>query len=172
MSQRIKKVVQNALKDDFEGVEDMLIVSVAGVDAITDGRIRASLQEKNMRLRVVKNRLASRVFRDLGMEVVADQLAGPSAVIWGGESIVDLAKEIAEFDKNNEAFKIRGGAADGKGLSPNDVEVLSKIPGKDELIGLIAGQLIASGARVAGMVMSPGGQVAGQVQSLAEREEE
>ena len=45
MSQRIKKVVQNALKDDFEGVEDMLIVCVAGVDAITDGRIRASLQE-------------------------------------------------------------------------------------------------------------------------------
>ena len=69
MSQRIKKVVQNALRDDFEGVEDMLIVSVAGVDAITDGRIRASLQEKNMRLRVVKNRLASRVFRDLGMEL-------------------------------------------------------------------------------------------------------
>lgn len=170
MSQRVKKLVMDALRSDFEGMRDVLVVDLTGVDAVADGQLRSKLREKQMRLKVVKNSLARRALKDAGLEPVADHLEGPSALVWGGDSIVELAKEISQWAKEIEALQIKGGATEGQPLSAADVEALSKLPNRQELLGMVIGRLLGPGGRLAGMLVGPGGRIAGQIKAKAESE--
>jgi large subunit ribosomal protein L10 len=170
MSQRVKRMLMDALRDEFSGVRDVLVIDLTGVDAVADGQMRSKLREKDMRLKVVKNSLARRALSDLGLEPVVSHLEGPTALVWGGESIVELAKEITAWTKEIEALKIKGGATEGQPLNRSDVEALSKLPNRQELLGMVVGRLLGPGARVAGMLIGPGGRLAGQIKTKAESE--
>ncbi|GIS57804.1 MAG: hypothetical protein CM1200mP2_00290 [Planctomycetaceae bacterium] len=59
---------------------------------------------------------------------------------------------------------------EGTTLSKGDVEELSKSPSREELIGQIAGLLLAPGANLAAALLGPGGKLAGQVEAIADGE--
>ena len=44
-------------------------------------------------------------------------LEGPTTLVWGGEDIVALSKEIAKWAKEIEPLKIKGGTTEGTALS-------------------------------------------------------
>ncbi len=98
-------------------------------------------------------------------------LEGPTTLVWGGEDIVALSKEIAKWAKEIEPLKIKGGTTEGTALSPATVEALSKSPGRLELIGQIVTLMTSPGARLAGALLGPGGKLASQVKKISEKEE-
>ncbi|MBI3467969.1 MAG: 50S ribosomal protein L10 [Planctomycetes bacterium] len=168
MTKRIKQLVTKSLRDSLEGVRDVLVVDLTGVDAVTDNQLRAKLREKAIRLMVVKNSLARQALQQAGLKTVSEQLQGPSALVWGGDGIVELAKEITAWAKQIEQLGIKGGATDGEALSAADVEALSRLPGRAELLGMVVSRILALGARLAGALSAPGGRLAGQVKTHTE----
>ena len=83
-------------------------------------------------------------------------------MVWGGEDIVALSKEIAKWAKDLPTFEIKGGAVEGQTLDANGVDVLSKSPSREELIGQIAGLALSPGAQLAAAMLGPSIQLAGQ----------
>lgn len=172
MSKYVKNLITDNLRDRFKDVGDALLVNMVGLDANANNRLRAQLDEKNVRVMVVKNSLAARATAGTPLAAMFEGLTGSSAVCWGGGDIVALAKEVARLakDEQYEAFRARGGVMDGERLSPEEVAEISKWPSREEVLGQIVGQIVGPGATLAGLVCGPGSLLASQIARLAESE--
>ena len=168
MSKLVKKMVQDDLRSSLAGVTDLLVVSVNGLDGIQSNTMRLALRQKNIRVQVVKNSLAKRVFDDLGLTPAAQFLDGPSAIAWGGPSIVELTKEITEWAGKLKLLKVKGGATSGVSLTPEQVTALSRLPAREELLARVVMLALSPASRVAGLVNSPAGRIVNQIKTKAE----
>jgi len=174
MSKYVKNLITESLRDRFKDVGDALLVNMVGLDANANNRLRAELDQKNVRVMVVKNSLAARATAGTPLAAMFEGLTGSSAVCWGGGDIVSLAREVARLakDEQYEAFRARGGVMDGEKLSPEDVAEISKWPSREEVLGQIVGQIGGPGAALAGLVCGPGSLLASQIARLAESQPE
>jgi large subunit ribosomal protein L10 len=171
MSKRIKDMLVSEIRTRVRGVRDILIVNSSRLDAVSDNRMRLALRKKDIRTLTVRNKLAKKALADEGMTGIDPYLQGPSTLIWGGEDIVALSKEIAKWAKDLKPLEIKGGISEGTPLSAAAVDQLSTSPGRLELIGQIVGLALSPGAQLAAAILGPGGKLAGQVKTLADKTE-
>ena len=146
------------------------IVDVSRVDGVTSNKWRVALSKKRIRAIGVKNAVARKALGDVGLTGLGSVLAGPSTIVFGGEDIVALSREITEWTQKIKLLEIRGGAVGETSLSATDVEALSKSPGRKELLGQLAGLMLSPGAQLAAALQGPGGKLAGCVQAVADKE--
>jgi large subunit ribosomal protein L10 len=92
-------------------------------------------------------------------------------LLWGGEDVVGLSKEITKWSRQVEGLQIKGATVEGQTLDAAAVEALSKSPGRLELVGQIAGLILSPASQLSGALKSPGGKLAGALQSIAEGDE-
>ena len=171
MSKVIKNHISNELTRELDGHGEVLVVDVSGLTGNEVNALRVELSAKNISLLTVKNSLARRACDGTSLEALGPVLEGPSTLVWGGEDIVALSREITKWAKEVGTLAIKGGAVDGKTLDAAGVDQLSKSPGRPELLSIIAGLILSPGGNIAGALLGPGGTVAGQVKSKAEDED-
>ena len=171
MSKQVKEMVISALEQRFGDTRDFLVVDTSKMDAVTTNQWRLALKKQEISAISVKNALARRALSQIGIDGMEEVLAGPSTLVWGGEDIVSLSKEIAKWAKEIKKLEIKGGTTEGKALNSSEVEVLSKSPGRLELIGEVVMLALSPGASLAGALLGPGGKVAGCVKAIADKEE-
>ena len=168
MSKKIKQLQMDALGKQFDGVRDLVVLTVTGVDSITDNKMRLALRKKGIRLQMVKNSLTRRVFADLGMNV-AKGWEGPTTLAWGGSSVAELSKEISPLLKKYEKnFKVKGAVADGQEIT---FDLALKMPTRAEALGRVISLALSPARRLASQILGPASQVAGQIKSLKDRKE-
>ena len=124
----------DAIKAKAEKAQVAILTEYKGytVEEITN--LRRSLQKDGGDYMVTKNTLAKIALKGTEFEVLADSLTGPVAIAFGFEDQVSPAKAVAKFIKDSKKGAILGGALDGKLLSAQEAEALSKLPSKEELI--------------------------------------
>jgi large subunit ribosomal protein L10 len=168
MSKKLKAMISEELRNQFTGVESLLVISSSGIDAISTNAMRGDLRSKQIKFTVVKNSLTRRVFDELGIGAVNKHLDGPSAICHGGESIVNVAKELAEWNKKVSALTFRGGLVEGAVIDAAGADALSRMPSREELIGEAVVLAQSPGRRIAGQVAAPASRIAGCVKALIE----
>lgn len=171
MSKYVKGMIIDEIRDQIGDTRDLLVVNSSKMTGVAMNRLRLDLQKKQIKLLGVKNALARRALDQIVEGEVNGIFEGPSVLIWGGEDIVALSKEIAGRKKEFPDLEIKGGIAEGKPLRASDVEQLSKSPGRPELLSQIAGLILSPGGRLAAALLGPGGKLAGQLKTLADKEE-
>lgn len=170
MSAYVKRLLQKELEKKFEAVEDFLVVDTKGVGGTDNNEMRGVLKAKGIRLAVVKNAMMSRALEGLGKSSAKSLFeAGPSVVAYGGDSIVDVAKELAEWGRKLEVISIKGAFVDGAVLDSDSAEALSKMPSRIELQGAVVMLANSPGSRIAGGLLGPGGVIAGCIKGLVEK---
>jgi large subunit ribosomal protein L10 len=170
MSKYVKEMMMDQLRTELDGSQSVLILDLKGLDAVSEHQFRVDLRKKSIRLRVLKNSLARRVFTDMGMEGLSKYLEGPSAVVWGGDGVAELAKEISTQVKKLKKPEIKGGAVDGVVVGPDQVEDITKLPSREALIGQVISLLLGPPRQVLSMINSPASTVIGQLEALVERQ--
>jgi large subunit ribosomal protein L10 len=169
MSKYVKELMMDQLKTDLDGNRSLLIVDLKNLDAIAEHNFRRDLRKKSIRLRVLKNSLARRVFSDMGMDGLSKYLEGQSAVVWGGEGPSELAKEITTQFKTLKKPQIKGGAVDGVIVGPEQVDDITKLPSREVLIGQVLSLLLGPAQQTLSMLTSSASTVVGQLEALAKR---
>jgi large subunit ribosomal protein L10 len=169
MSRQIKERIIEKYGEKFRGVADVAVVSTQGVNVRQMTAFRGTLRAKGIRAMVVHNRLGKRALEAAGLAGLSALLRGPSTLVWGGDGIVDIAKVLAAEAKSVAKMEVRGGVTAGVVLSKADIEALSKMPGRLELLGRVSGLAMSSGARVAALVLSSAGRVVGQVREYEKK---
>jgi large subunit ribosomal protein L10 len=171
MSKVVKGLMMDEIRQQLGECRDMLVLNTSKLDGVTDNKLRLALQKKGIQILQVKNSLARRALADSGVISLDHVLSGPSTLVWGGEDIVSLSKEIAQWVKQLKNLEVKGGSADGQAIDAAGYESLSKSPGRQELLSQIAGLILSPGARLAAALLGAGGKLAGQVKTLADKEE-
>jgi large subunit ribosomal protein L10 len=170
MSKLIKNMLTDDLKTRLADVGEAIVVSLGTLDAQRTTELRQALRKKNIHLQMVKNSLARRATAGTPLAPAFEKTAGMLAVAWGGEDVVDLAKELDRLSgvKEFEGFECRGGALDGARLDADDVKQVAKWPTRGEQLSILSGQIISLASTLAGQIVSAGGTLAGQIRSRVE----
>lgn len=172
----MSKVVKNLLIEDIQDrvgdTRDFLVIDSSRMDAITSNQFRLALQQKEIVALTVRNSLARRALRNVGVESLDPILEGPSTLVWGGEDIVALSKEISKWAKEIDELEIKGGTLDGQTLTADGVKEISSWPSREELLSIIAGQLLSVASDIASQLTAPATELAGQIKTLIDKQEE
>ena len=170
MSKLIKNMLTEDLKTRLADVGEAIVVSLGTLDAQRTTELRQALRKKNIHLQMVKNSLARRATAGTPLAPAFEKTEGMLAVAWGGEDVVDLAKELDRLAgvKEFEGFECRGGALDGARLNADDVKQVAKWPTRGEQLSILSGQIVSLASTLAGQIVSAGGTLAGQLQSRVE----
>ena len=173
MSKFVKQLVTNDLAKRLDGVQYLMLVGLTGIDANKTVQLRASLAEKGINLRVIKNSLARRATEGTPIAPAFDNMTGAYALCWGSSDIVALAKELVKLtrDKALQGFEIRGAVLDGEALGAAQAIEVSKWPTREEQIAILLGQILGVGATLSGQFIAFGGKLASQIEQLAGKEE-
>ncbi|GIX03792.1 MAG: 50S ribosomal protein L10 [Planctomycetaceae bacterium] len=171
MSKFVKEMMIADIQARVGSHREMLVVDVSKVDGVTATKWRAQLRSRNIRVLGVKNALARRALRTLGVTGIDKALEGPSALVFGGEDIVALARELLESIKDIKTIQVKGGAMGVVPLSAEEVEQISKSPGRRELLSQIAGAIVGCGGRLSAAIQGPAGRLAACVQTIAEKDQ-
>jgi large subunit ribosomal protein L10 len=167
MSKAVKNMIVDDLKHRLTNVGDLIVVSLGRLDAQKTTQLRQALRKKRIHLQLVKNSLARRATMGTALEPALEKAEGMLAIAWGGEDIVDLAKELDRLTgvKDFDGFECRGGALDGSRLEAADVKSVAKWPTRMEQLSLLSGQISSLAGVLAGQIVSAGGVLAGQLSS-------
>lgn len=170
MSKYVKNLISDHIRESLDGVQDALLVNMVGLDANANNNLRAELEAKDIQVMVVKNSMAARATVDTPLGPMFDGINGSSAVCWGSEDIVSLAKEVVRLseDPAYKAFEPRGGVLDGEQLSADKVKEVSKWPSRQEQLSLLVGQILGPGSQLSGQLIGPGGALASQIEQKSE----
>src|SRR5438128_10096733 len=161
MSKQIKQMEMDVLRNTFQDVRDLVILSLTGVDSQSDNQMRLALRKKNIRLQVVKNSLAKRVFDELGMK--ATRWEGPTLVAWGAGSLSELSRELDAFLKKNTKIKPKAALSEGQEI---ECARALKMPTKVEAIARVVGLALAPASRLVSQLTAPVSRVASQIKEL------
>jgi len=85
-------------------------------------------------VRVIKNTLASIAMKNADINGL--ELTDTNIFVWGKDQL-DVSKVVAKFAKDSDKFVIKSAYLDGEVTDAAKVEALSKMPSRDELIGML-----------------------------------
>jgi len=177
MSKEVKQMEFKSLERTFSGVRDLVLLSPSKIDSGTEYNFRKQLREKKVRVQMVKNSLARRVFEAQGVKLDDKVWIGTTLVAWGADSIKDLSravdgliKDIEKKDpKQKDKLKVKTAVADGQ---PVPMATALTMPTRLEAIGEVIAAMLGAVSEIAGGLTGPAAQVASQIATLADRKEE
>lgn len=173
MSKFVKEMLKSEIEKNLADVDDFVIVVTKGVGGNENNEMRGVLKEKGIKLKVVKNSAMRRALDSLGKTAAMSLfLEGPRTLAYGGDSVVDVAKEMSECIKKYSVMEFAGAFVDGAVVDAAGAVALSKMPSRVELQGEIVILANSPGRNVAGAIAGPAGHIAGCIKSLVEKLEE
>jgi large subunit ribosomal protein L10 len=170
MSKKVKGLVEKELVTRFEGVESIAVINPRGINAIKTNQIRRRLHAQGVRMAVVKNSLARRAAQGSKIKGFETLLDGPSAVVYGKASIAAIARLLMAEKKEDEKIELRGIFFDGEVyVGAKGVEQISKLPTREEALGLVIAAALGPGRKLAGAIKSQPGIVAALIKAIEEK---
>ncbi|MBU0641053.1 MAG: 50S ribosomal protein L10 [Planctomycetes bacterium] len=169
MSKLVKELVTDELRTRYAELNSALWVELVGADGNTTNEFRGELRERQMCLEIVKNSLFRRACGDGPLARLAGAMSGPSALLTGGESLIDVAKLVEEWMKRIKGLRMRGAVLEGEYLDEARVGQLSKMPTKEDLQARLASLALAPGGNLLAAILSGGGSIAGCLKTLIEK---
>ena len=173
MSYFVKGLIQSEYDQKFEGMSEFVVINTTGIGGVDNNVMRGELKAKGIRLTTVKNSLMRRTMQGMEMDSATDLFTtGPCTIAYGGDSVVDVAKEIVDWSKKLKVIELKGAYVDGTVVDSAGVVDLSKMPSRAELQGQVVQLAQSPGANLAGAIAGPASHIAGCIKSLVEKLEE
>ena len=144
-----------ALKDEFKDYDGFIFTDYRGMTVEQITSIRKDLRKDEAAYRVVKNRYAKIALKDLDKGGAEDQMVGPTAVaLVKGDTANVVAKVLFGAAKDGVNIQVKGALLNGELLSADQIEAISKLPTKLELIASLMGTMKAPVQKLAATLLA------------------
>ena len=106
--------------------------------------LRSKLREKGVEYKVVKNNLTRLAAEQAGKESLNTFLQGPTAIAFGYDDITASVKVLVEHIRSERSMLIiKGALMDNEVLPAEQVNTLSTLPSKDQLVAQTLAAMMA-----------------------------
>lgn len=142
MPKEEKKIAVGEIESKLTGSYLSVLTDFTGINVKDISDLRRILRSEKSEYKVLKNTLIKRVADKMGITGLDKFIEGPTAIAFGKQNNTDTqwTKQLSEFEKKNEKFKIKCGILDSKVISREDVVYISGLSRK-VLIGKVVGGL-------------------------------
>lgn len=165
----VKDLSEKLANTNYFYITDASTMTVASVNAF-----RRLAFDRGIEYKVYKNSLIKKALDTLEADTTALEgvLKGASGILFGTETGNAPAKLLQDFRKKGNALPLLKGAYIDAGLYVGDdqLDALTKIKSKNELIGDVIGLLQSPAKNVVSALQSSGGKLAGILKTLSEKE--
>jgi large subunit ribosomal protein L10 len=174
MSKFVKNLVTRDIATRVGDVDTVGVINPRGINATKNNGIRRRLRAKGLRVTVVKNSLARRAVGDGKLKGFDRLLEGPSALVYGKEvSAAVIARALMDEKKADEKLELRGVFFDGEVYTgEKGVEQVSKLPTREEAIGLVVAAILSPGRKLGGIFKDQAGKIAAIIKTIEEKAKE
>ena len=173
MSKPIKDMIVAEYKRRFGDVGDALIIDIRGIEANENNDLRVDLQNKDIHITVLKNSLAKTAFKGTELESLSTTLTGPSALVVGGDSVVDVARNLVDWAKKIKQLELKAAVLDGELFDGAEgVKRLSDFPTKEEAQATVVQLVLSPAGNLVKAATSPGSNLLGIIKEIRTRLEE
>ncbi|GLB52147.1 50S ribosomal protein L10 [Neptunitalea chrysea] len=148
------------------------LADISGLDADTTSKLRRACFKADIKLAVVKNTLLAKAMEasDKDFGDLPEVLKGATSLMFSEVGNAP-AKLIKDFRKKSEKPILKGAfVEEAIYVGDNQLDALSSIKSKDEVIGDIITLLQSPAKNVVSALQSSGGKLAGIIKTLSEKE--
>ncbi len=169
MPTEAKRATVEALSRELSGATTSIVTDYRGLTVADLAAIRRSLRSAGVSYRVVKNRLATIAADQAGTTGLSELLSGPSAIALGPGDEAAVARALLDALRPYRNVKVRGAIVGRQRIESDDVTRLATLPGREVLLGQLAGAVSSPLATMAGLLNAPLRNLAYALQQVADR---
>ncbi len=140
MTKTQKAEIIEVLSNEFKDAQSVIFCDYKGLSVGELEELRKAARAKEAKVQVVKNTLATLALKNAELEGI--ELKDTNILVWGEDS-VSTSKVVSDFAKDKEKFVIKSAYIDREVSDAARVEAFAKLPGRDELLGMLAATWMA-----------------------------
>ena len=129
-----KTAILEEVKKNLKNSKSVIFTDYSGLGANDINELRNELEKTGAKISVVKNSLIKKANTEI-------DLKGQTAVIYALDKVVESLKILFTFIKKKDRPKIKVGLLNGKIISLERIEEISKLPGLEQLRAKFVGSL-------------------------------
>lgn len=135
MTKQEKVEIVEFLKAEFTQSSAIVVCDYKGIKTKQLEDLRDKSRALGVKVQVIKNKLAKIAMNEA--QLPDNQLKDTNIFIWGEDQIA-LSKVVCKFASDNkDQFALKFGYFDKELVDVKHIEAISKLPSKDELIGML-----------------------------------
>jgi large subunit ribosomal protein L10 len=167
-----KQATVDELHNKLGTAKSFFLTDFTGLSVKMVSERRCRLRKAGIEYVVVKNTLAERALKGLDVPDVVEFFRGPTAVAIGTEDPVAPAKVLVDFAKENDNRpSMKAAVVDRRAYTPQQVERLAKLPGREQLLAELAGALEAPMVQLLFCLQAKLSETVGLLEALREQKE-
>ena len=140
MTKTQKAEIIEVLSTQFKDAQSVIFCDYKGLTVTELEGLRNEARAKDAKVQVVKNTLATIALKKADLEGV--EIKDTNILVWGEDSVA-TSKVVSDFAKKNEKFVIKSAYVDREAADAAKVEAFAKLPGREELLAMLAATWMA-----------------------------
>lgn len=129
-----KRVIVASVNAEAKEALSAVVADYRGLTVAEMTQLRRQARDAGVYLKVVRNTLAKRAVEGTEYECLNDALVGPTVLAFSREDPGSAARLIKGFAKDHQALEVKALAVAGKAYGAQDIDILAKLPTRDEAI--------------------------------------
>ena len=180
MPNTLNLMLKDQLSRKLGSLDNVVVINHEGLNSEKMALFRSELRKNKLTMEVVKNAIAVHALKDRGLKPLIENdaklakkqrvLKGPTALIFGGDGTVDVAKFATKWIREHKnTIKLKGGQMGPDVLDVAQVEASATLPSRKDLLSTLAGDFLAMPQKVAASFQAGYAQVGYAFNALAEK---
>lgn len=163
-----KRQAVTELAELLRGSSALAVADYRGLTVSEMHTVRRSLRSNGVSLKIAKNRLLKIAADEAGVADLKPLLDGPTAIAATSGDEVSLARALQDAFRPHKVVTVRGGLLAGQPVSASDLQRLASLPGREVLLGRLAGGMAAPLTGMAGVLAGNLRNLVGVLNAVAE----
>lgn len=155
------------LQDKIAAAKSLAIIDYSGTSANDQVKLRQAIADAGGEVLVTKNTLIDIA---VGKGKLSESLDGMNAIVFSNEDAVSALKALFTYHDEEEKLVIKQGFMDDKVLSASEVEALSKLPSKPELVSMLIRTLQAPASGMVNVLKANQRDLVYALKAIAEKQ--
>jgi len=128
MSKESNKKVGKSLQNIFDKSKLLILVDIKGICSEDIREFRKICMAKNVKVKVVKNRVAKFIMKENNINSLYDKFTGQTTIIWDDQDCPTIPRLLKEFNQKKNIIRVKCGLYKGNRIDNQYINILSEIP--------------------------------------------